>query len=86
MVGEWKSKVSGTTIFCEKSTGSNNGYVCVFNGYRAPVTWQADVYTWNYGSVTGAISNNVMTWSTGSQWDKQNVGKHQFIYIHTALV
>ena len=58
----------------------------MFNGYRAPVTWQADVYTWNYGSVTGAISNNVMTWSTGSQWDKQNVGKHQFIYIHTVLV
>ena len=77
--GEWIATVSGTRIDCEKSDTMNNGYICAFNGYRAPVRWEVDVYRWNSGSITGSISNNVLTWSTGSIWEKQG-GKFEKIY------
>ena len=73
LVGEWKATVSGTIINCERSDTINNGYICAFSGYQAPVTWDADIFTWNNGAVTGTITNDVMTWSTGSVWEKQNV-------------
>ena len=87
MVGKWKAVAdeSGTEIDCERSDTINNGYMCTFNGYQAPVTWDADVFTWNYGSVTGTITIESdgytprMTWSTGSVWRK-NVGKFKWIY------
>ena len=73
LVGEWKATVSGTIINCERSDTINNGYICAFSGYQIPVTWDANVFTWNNGVATGTITNNVMTWSTGSIWEKQNV-------------
>jgi len=80
LVGKWKATVgplSGTEIDCERSDTINNGYMCTFNGYQVPVTWEADVFTWNYGSTTGTItveSDGVtprMAWSTGSVWRKK---------------
>ena len=85
MVGKWTAIVSGTEIDCERSDSINNGYMCTFKSYQVPVTWEADVFTWNYGSVTGTITiegdgyTPRMTWSTGSVWRK-NVGKFRWIY------
>ena len=89
LVGKWKAIVSGTEIDCERSDTINNGYTCTFNGYQAPVTWDAganvDFFIWNYGSVTGFITIESdgytprMTWSTGSVWRKK-VGKLKSIY------
>ena len=75
LVGEWKATVSGTIITCERSETINNGYICAFNGYQAPVTYflaNIGIFRWNNGDVTGTINNNVMTWSTGSIWEKRN--------------
>ena len=85
MVGKWEATVSGTIILCERSETIDNGYICAFSGYQAPVTWEGDVFTWNYGSVTGRITvandgyTPIMTWSTGSIWEKQDVGKCKLI-------
>ena len=84
LVGKWKATVSGTEIDCERSDTINNGYMCTFKGYQVPVTWESDVFTWNYGSVTGTITiesdgyTQRMTWNAGWVWRK-NVGKFELI-------
>ena len=76
LVGEWKATVTGTIINCERTATINNGYICAYSGFHVPVTWDANIFKWNNGlngAITGTIINNVMTWSTGSIWEKQNV-------------
>ena len=73
-MAKWKSTSSGTIIDCYKNGTNNNAYICAFNGYQAKVTWDADVFIWeNIYSVNGTITSNVLTWSFGIMWEKQNM-------------
>ena len=72
LVGEWRATVSGDVINCERSNRIPNGYICSGSNFRAPVTWNEGIFTWNNGTVTGTIASNVMTWNTGSIWEKRN--------------
>ena len=72
LVGEWRATVSGDVINCERSNRIPNGYICSGSNFRAPVTWDEGIFTWNNGTVTGTIASNVMTWNTGSIWEKRN--------------
>ena len=83
MVGKWKATVSGTEINCKKSSIVYNRYICAFNGYRATVTWRANVFTWHYGRTTGIITSEsdgrdpTLIWSSGAVWRKQNKGEFE---------
>ena len=83
MVGKWKATASGTEINCRKSNIVYNRYICVFNGYRATVTWKANIFTWNNGRTTGTITSESpgrtprMIWSSGAVWRKQNKGEFE---------
>ena len=69
-MGEWTATVSGTVINCERSKTIHNGYICSSTNFRAPVTWDEGIFSWNQGSATGTIASNVITWSNGSIWEK----------------
>ena len=74
IVGKWKSITSGTIIDCYKNGTNNNAFICAFNGYQAKVTWGADVFIWeHFNDVNGTITSNVLTWSYGTMWEKQNM-------------
>ena len=85
LVGKWKSIESGKEIDCERNDTIKNVYMCTFNSGQAPVTWEDDIFTFNYGSITGNMTiesdgyTQRITWSTGYVW-RNNVGKFELIY------
>ena len=80
LIGEWESTVSGTYIDCAKKQNKDNTYICSWDTYHAVVLCQDDYFVWNYGDITGTIKvdvsgNALLTWSTGSNWEKSDLGK-----------
>ena len=72
LVGEWIATVSGTVIYCEKSKTIHNGYICSSSTFRAPVTWDDGIFTWNEGAARGTIASNAIIWNNGAIWEKRN--------------